>query len=194
MIFECGPEGADLQVCQELTRRLNPAIVVSPATLDNKPKLIRDCGKAAARLFSEGCKRVLIIWDLYPAWREKGVKPCRREDREAIQASLKEAGISPAKVGLICIQEELEAWLLADGRALSEVLSTAAHPVRVRDSKDPKRIGNPKKVLRRLFTQHTGRPYSEQRHPFQIAQTLPDLNRLSRLATFARFSEKLRGN
>ena len=63
--------------------------------------------------------------------------------------------------------------------------------MKVGDSRDPEWVSNPKKVLKRLFSQHTGRPYSEQRHPLRIIQALPDLNRLNRMATFARFSEKL---
>jgi hypothetical protein len=50
--------------------------------LDNKKKLVEDCGPVAKALLSE-CEKVIIVWDLYPAWREKGIKPCRHEDCQA---------------------------------------------------------------------------------------------------------------
>lgn len=75
MIFECGPEGADKKVCEHFARQLEPELEIISITLDNKPKLISECGRAASQLLKDGCDRVLIIWDLYPAWREKKKKP-----------------------------------------------------------------------------------------------------------------------
>jgi hypothetical protein len=53
---------------------------------------------------------------LYLAWRETGIRPYRREDRQAVYLALEKAGVKKAqieaKIGLVCIQEELEAWLL----------------------------------------------------------------------------------
>lgn len=93
MIFECGPAGADKAVCVSLARLLKPDIAIQSVTLDNKPGLIKECGVAAAQLFSDGCRRVVIVWDLYPPWRESGAKPCRREDRMAIDKALRKAGL-----------------------------------------------------------------------------------------------------
>lgn len=185
MIFECGPDGADQQVCVALAQRLVPGISVSAVTLDNKPNLIRECGRAAASLRADRCDPVLIIWDLYPAWRERGIRPCRSEDRTAIHASLTSAGVAAAAVGLVCIQEELEAWLLADGRALSTVLSRPTHAVRITDTKNPDRTSNPKKALDRLFQRRGG--YSDRQHAIQIVRALPDFNRLRRIYSFQRF-------
>jgi hypothetical protein len=38
-IFECGPEGPDVQVCHYLVQMLDPAIEFVPSTLDNNNKL-----------------------------------------------------------------------------------------------------------------------------------------------------------
>jgi len=163
--------------------------------LVKKPYLLQQCGEWTAGLLDKGFDRVLIIWDLYPAWREAGVNPCRREDREVIFGALEKAGVATAQIeaqiGLVCIQEELEAWLIADGRALSAVLSTQVHPVRVRNVRNPEQIKNPKKALMRKFKEHTGRPYSDLFHAIKIVRALPDLNRLNRLETFSRFCRKL---
>ena len=194
-IVECGPQGAETKVIPFLAKQLCPDIEVDVIPLDNKPRLIQQCGEMTAGLLERRFDRVLIIWDLYPAWREARISPCRREDRAAIFTSLEKAGVERAQIEvhirLICIREELEAWLIADGRALSSVLSTKAHPVRVRHVRNPEQMKNPKKALIRKFNEHIGRPYSDRLHAIQIVRELPDLNRLRRLSTFDRFCQKL---
>ena len=192
MNFECGCDGPDQQVC-DLAKRLNPEIKISSVALGNKKLLVRDCGSAAERLLTQGCVRVLIVWDLYPAWREKGQRPCRREDRQAIHGSLARANVDLAKVELICIQAELEAWLIADGRALSLVLSTRAHQVRVRHARNPERTNDPKKDLMRIFQTNRRSKYSAHLHALPIIRALPDFKRLDRVATFVRFRQKIEG-
>ena len=85
-IFECGPQGADKQVCEYLAKQICAGIVPVSRTLDNKPNLLRDAGKVAAELLADGCERVLIVWDLRPAWPDKKDRPCRKTEREAILA------------------------------------------------------------------------------------------------------------
>lgn len=190
MIFECGPQGADKKVCEYLLKRLKPTIQIKSITLDNKPNLVQNCGASAAQLLSKGCDRVIIIWDLYPAWREKGERPCRREDRQAILKSLKTAAVDLSKAHLVCITEELEAWFLADGRALSSVLSRPTHSVTVRDSRKPETAKNPKAQLTKLFKEKTGRPYSDLVHADKIVQAIPDFAKIKRCETFKRFALK----
>lgn len=125
LILECTADGPDKTVCEYLVRMLDPTIEPSSVTLTNKRILIQESGKVAAQLLADGCKRVVIVWDLHPPWRD--TKPCRREDRESILQSLTNAGVNPTNVFLVCIKEELEAWLLADERALITVLSRPAH-------------------------------------------------------------------
>jgi len=74
-IFECGPQGADKQVCEYLAAQIRPGIMPVSRTLDNKANLLKDAGKVAAALLAEGCERVLIVWDLRPAWPDKKHKP-----------------------------------------------------------------------------------------------------------------------
>lgn len=193
MIFECGPAGADKVVCELLAQRLNPEVQISSVTLDNKPKLLADCGQAAAGLFEDGCMRVIIVWDLYPPWREGKAKPCRKEDRQAIAESLKKAKVKSKHVYLVCIKEELEAWLIADGRALSEVLSRPAHPVQVKDVKNAEIVKNSKARLNKLFQQHRGQPYTDRFHAKQLIEALPDLGKIRRCASFFRFAVKATG-
>ena len=158
MIFECGPKGADKKVCEYLAKRIRPDLEIKSETLNDKPNLIAECGTVAAELLEDGYERVVIVWDLYPAWRRE-MKPCRKEDRDGIMDSLTSAGVELDKVALVCIEEELEAWLLADNRAISAVLSKPHRKVNVKRQRNPER-GNPKTRMIRLFHENVGRPVS----------------------------------
>ena len=117
--------------------------------LRGKPVLKRECGEWVKALLERGCSCVLIIWDLLPDWGEYEGKGCRHDDREEIAESLKDAGLNPAdnRIRLICIEKMLEAWLIADERALSAFLSTQAHPVHVPRQKRPEHMPDPKAAL-----------------------------------------------
>jgi hypothetical protein len=92
---------------------------------------------------------------------------------------------------LLCIEEELEAWLLTDGSAISKVLSRRTHQVKISDQKKVERLQNPKKRLNKLFKEHTGRAYIDRQHAIQIAKEI-NLGKLERrCSTFARFVEKV---
>jgi hypothetical protein len=196
-IFECGPEGPDVQVCRQLVRTLDPAIQFISSTLDNKKKLIEACGPVAKALLSE-CEKVIVVWDLYPPWRERGMKPCRHEDRQAIFLSLQAEEVDLNKVFLVCIQEELEAWLLADDRAVAAVLQPLKHPHpvgRITRNSNPDRIRNPKRMLTKIFIRELGpsRRYVDYRHALLIANEITDFRKIRRSASFVRFALKVAG-
>ncbi len=199
LILECGPEGPDLHVCKHLAKRVladgGIEAELSFTTLDNKPKLLQQCGDAAFVLLGQGCERVLIVWDLYPAWREQGQKPCRRADRETIFGVLEAANVDKNRVALICIQEELEAWLLADGDVLTGFLkSINSHVKKVKHHKNPERLGcNPKTALNKLMQESTGRKYEDYVHARKIVARIDDLSRLRKFCPiFLRFEHHLR--
>ncbi len=186
MIFECGPRGADEQVCTHLARRLNPSIQISTVTLSTKPQLISDCGEAARVLLDQGCDRVIVIWDLHPG---HGKEPCRHYDSKEIFAALKRANITSPPAYLVCIEAMLEAWLLADGTALSSLLSRPTHAVNVKGERRPERIRDPKKRLISLFREHWGgRPYIDRQHSIMIAKVLDLAKVRRRCRTFDRFA------
>jgi hypothetical protein len=191
LILECGPDGADLHVCKHLVKLLLPKAEILFATMGDKPNLLKQCGDAASLLLREGCERVAIIWDLYPAWRERGKRPCLHADREDIFRSLDQARVERARVALVCIVEELEAWLLADGRALSIYLSTPIRAVTIDDQKNPERVSNPKGRLTQIMREHKGRKYEDYTDAKKIVEHIVDLSRLRKCKTFKRFEEKL---
>ena len=196
-IFECGPEGPDVQVCRHLVNKLDPTIEFIPSTLDNKKNLVEDCG-AVAKALLDDCKKVIVVWDLYPAWREKGVRPCRHEDRLAIFQSLQAEKVDLNNVFLVCIQEELEAWLLADHRAVTAMLKPLKHPhnvSRISRFSNPDSIRNPKKRLTKIFTQELGprRRYVDYRHAILIAREIEGFTKIRRSDSFQRFALKVAG-
>ena len=192
MIWECGPRGPDQQVCEHIVQSLAPRVRISPATLDNKPNLIADCGRVAKALLDDGCRKVVIVWDLI-SWKVPGRPICLGRDRDEIFRSLRDADVPLNAVHLVCIIRELEAWLLADGRALSSVLSTLAHRTQIADVRRPWREPNPKKRLNRIFQQHSGCSYVDRIHALAIFQAMPDFQKVRRCDTFRRFVEKATG-
>ena len=193
LILECGRGGPDQQVCLHLIHRIAPQVELICMTLSSKPRLIAECGAVAATLLRDGCERVVIVWDLFPAWRKPGQTHCRGNDRTEIFRALSTLGLRSPPVYLVCIEEELEAWLLSDERALSIILSTSAHPVRVPRLSRPETTRNPKARLLKLFQQnHRGR-YNDMFHTIRIVEAMPDLNRIGRCPSFARFVEKVIG-
>jgi hypothetical protein len=197
MIVESGPQGAEVQVLPHLAEQIVPGVEISSVTFRNKPDMIANCGPAVANLLNAGgCDKVLIVWDLYPAWRDDGCRPDCVEDCRAIREALQAAGIADGddRVTMICIREELEAWLIADNRALEAYLSTDAHPVNgIPRKKRPDRVKNPKKELTNIFQQHGKGRYNDLIHAIGIAKELPDHKRIGRSQSYQRFSQKLQG-
>lgn len=193
MVFECGPQGADKQVCEYLAGHLRPGLRIKSRTLDNKDNLLRDAGKVAAQLLKDGCTCVLVIWDLRPAWPDKKDKPCRRDERQALLARLTEAGLpAHAPVYLVCIEQELESWLLANERAIGALLSRPTHVYDVPKVKVPDAVPQPKAAMVKHFDSARGWRYDDKIDALRILRASEvDLPRLRRSASFARFESKL---
>lgn len=190
MIFECGDEGADIDVCRHLARRIRPSIRVEPDPLGNKRNLLNICGESAAQLLSIGCQKVFIIWDLYPSFKRDD-DPCRRNDKELIFESLSDAGVGLDKVELICIEAELETWLLADYKAVRDVLRMWNPKAKTGRLKRTHQLKNPKRTLEHLFETQIGSTYEPHKHAKKIVKAMQNLNRLRRIDSFRRFETKL---
>ena len=196
LILECGPGGPDEQVYSHLVRTLSPKVKLECETMIEKRKLVAGCGKVAAQLLRSGCDRVGIVWDLFPQWRTPAENHCLGQDRDDIFACLDQAGVGPPRVELVCVQEELEAWLLADSRALVPFFSRPAHAAKkMPEFKAPERLSNPKGHLRKLFHKYfgKGRRYNEMVDALRLFQEVPDWERIRRCPSFVRFVERVLG-
>ncbi len=191
-IFECGPQGADKQVCEYLAHKIRPDISPISRTLDNKLRLLQECGPVAAQLLADGCERVLVVWDLRPAWPNKKHKACLHIERLAVLDSLQKAGAANHKVFLVCVEQELESWLLADEKGLEAFLSTPTHVFPIGRTRCPDQVQNPKSVVMNYFQQARHWRYEDRVHVVKVLQASnADLKRLRRSKTFGRFEIKL---
>lgn len=208
MIFECTSDGPDKKVCKDLAERLLPTlernlvIEVVSETKGNKKKLIAEAGTATAILLERGprkpsCDHVVIVWDLYPAWRQDGKKPSLHDDRAQILESLKAEDVDTSKVHLVCIIAELESWLIADHRALNAFMIELKHPHPLGNGAPkvakPEADTNPKKLLKKLFSTERLVEYNPYTHPPLIAKKIMDVSRLERCATFRHFALMVAG-
>ena len=193
LIFECGPQGADKQVCEYLAKAIRPGVALTSKTLDNKENLLRDAGRVAAQMLKDGCNCVLIVWDLRPSWPDKKEKPCRAAERQQILDSLASAGVAlTAPVYLVCIEQELESWVIACDHAIAAYLSTQAHPYQAKQYKKPDRERRPKALMNNHFKDARGWVYEDRADAIRVLKAADlDFKRLRRSPTFVRFETKL---
>lgn len=194
MIFECKKDGPDYRVCCHFAKRVRADIEIREVTLGDKATLVADCGKSADLLLKSGCERVLIIWDLRPAFPNGEKLDCVREC-ELVKDALTAAGVTSPKVYLVAIREELETWLIADKEAVRAYLKTNEHDVDLpKNWKKPENVKQPKAALNNQFQsspRHHCR-YSDMLHALPIARNC-DLARLEKVQSFKRFADKVRG-
>lgn len=187
--------GEDAQVFEHFARRIAPGAAVKTFPQGTKPELIAKAGNVVASLFATGYDKVLIMWDIEPRW---GKLDGEQQDTQDIQVSLSNAGVAAHPcLFLIAIHKELEAWLLADGTALSAVLSRPAHPVSIAHTKNAATVANPKKRLEKLFEQHNvpfgfqpaQGSYQPKLAALRIAERIPaNFGQLGKLASFSAYS------
>jgi hypothetical protein len=161
--------------------------------MGDKAALFRNGMQAAESLLSaDKCEHVFIIWDLHPEWRQDipSAKSC------AVECAEIHGQISPNsanKISLICILKALEAWVLADERALSAYFSRPAHAVNIPRMSRPDRDADPKGHIFTMFKQQ-GRRYTDRLDAVRVIQATKNTSRLRHVPSFARLSEKLVGN
>jgi len=192
ILCEGGLQSEDQQVLKALAQRIVPGAQVEIHPQGNKPELIANCASTTQALLDSGCCRVLIVWDVQPRW---GRPDGAIQDSKDIRQKLGPHGLANHPcVFLVPIKAELEAWLLADGRALSQVLSRPEHRVRIHNTSNVESQANPKKRLENIF-QRYGKPYVPTTHASQIVASLrPNFGVLGKVPSFGQFGAALTAN
>lgn len=179
LILECPRQGTDHQVYEYVISQLCPGIevVVIPSGATNKPGLISKCGGIASNLFeAEHCDTVAIVWDLMPTW---GGAACRKNDIEAITQNLIDNNVNVNNVKLICIEPELEGWLIVDGGALTQYKRDRSHPHRVRSFPGvtlPSQSNDAKKTI----SKYLGWRYNDITEARRIARHITNYDHIAR--------------
>ncbi|OYU30813.1 MAG: hypothetical protein CFE39_11635 [Comamonadaceae bacterium PBBC2] len=190
--------GEDSQVFEHFAQRIVPGASIKTFPQGTKPELFANAGDMAKTLFATGYDKVIVIWDIQPRW---GKPDGEVQDRQDLQPSLVTAGVEAHPcLYLIAIHKELEAWLLADGSALSAVFSRPAHPVTIKDNKNAETEANPKKKLEKLFDtynipfgpQPAQGSYQPKLAAVRIAEKVPaNFGQLGKLKSFRQFGRSL---
>ena len=191
LVLECDTGGPDELVLSCIARRLAPGIEVQAVGLGSKEQVFLKGEETARELVeSSRCDLVLIVWDLKPFWEPAAEKNCKAETREMLNSLANLPAATRRKIRLLCLTWEIETWLIADERAVSEHLSTRAHKVRFR-CKNPLSKTDPKAVLDRECKRYRGNTqrYLAVREAIQIAQCMHDTHRVRRIPSFTRFAD-----
>ena len=175
-IFECQREGPDILVCRQFLGQLNPNVVLDPVPMDSKSGLINRCGPATQALLKTN-EHVVILWDLIPRWKETGKIYKLADEVKKIEDALAAAKVNRKKVSLVCMVQELEAWLLADHNAWGSIIERIKHPHRIGKLKhfsNPDCEIRPKEILEKLFEKELGKGkiYRDHKHALSIAKAV----------------------
>lgn len=192
-VLECHRDGADHKVIEHVARTFRPDLQRVYMCAGNKGLLFERCSRIVEGLFeAERCDHVFVVWDLIPCddeYRHAGKPSCVKE-RQHLLGTLRTE--DQPKTVLLCITQELDSWLLADGAALAAVMSRPTHPLKAfADHKRPEDIANPKAILKQLFDEHTKYDYDDLYHAVKIIAAVQNLAKLDRAPSFKRLREKL---
>ena len=179
LILECPKQGTDHQVYEYVIKKLCPAIevVVVPSGTTNKPGMIAKCGEVAQTLIeAEQCNKVAVLWDLIPTW---GGKACRKEDVEAITNNLNAANVDLTKIKLICIEPELEGWLIVEGTALTKYKTDICHPHPVKKFNGVN-LSAQSNDSKKTISKYLERRYNDISEAIRITKNIDDFDKIAR--------------
>lgn len=198
-VFECSPGGCDIKVFQHILKLINPGFDFTfnfhHAAMKSKKELEKGCGKEVKRLKSIGCEKIFVVWDLIPTWKEDGT-PCRHDDKEKIKKSLAAYALTSNDIIFLCIERELESWLIADEKALKSFFITKNDMKdEITQVKYPDKHHDPKGLLNKYFnTYRRVRSFEPMIHTELLLAKMTDVHNLRRSKSFQRFYFKLTGS
>lgn len=190
LILECQRGGPDQQIYEHLLGELYPSATVETYPQNNKLLLMENAATDCAMALSvDKCDFVFVIWDLSPAHPDRNAKLCMKTEKDLLLNELATKRINLDNVKLICIEYELESFLVADGRGLTKYKQEIARPHPVEDFVDCKKKAqqkNPKEVIWKYVSKAK---YNDTVHALKILKYLNgDYSRIRRRnACFERF-------
>lgn len=146
----------------------------SPFRARSRQDLVANARVYAQEQLARGATHVLFFFD------------ADQPDGEAAWAVVEQKLTGMPFIGFVPVQE-IEAWLMADERALSKVIGTP-DVARVRD---PQSLVKPSLELDALFTRYGAGHYNKGFHPKRIAEAATD-KAWRRLPSYERATQPLR--
>jgi len=193
LILECDRGGTDQQVYEFVAKKICPSAeyLIEPAGT-NKPTMIENCGKVAKILIEKlGCTQVAIIWDLMPRW---GGTPCRNEDKAQIIKNLASQGVSLNQVKLICIEPELESWIITEAKGLTSYKAQLSHPHKIPPFRSQILQESDNKA-KAYISKYLGRRYNDISEAIRIVQHISDFSKFKRKhPSYERFHDFINSN
>jgi hypothetical protein len=65
ILVECGRDGLEVHVCRKMCELFNEQLEVEIepviVPMDNKSRLLEECGTVTRNLFDDGCDRIVIL-------------------------------------------------------------------------------------------------------------------------------------
>jgi len=198
LIVECTIDGVEEKLCPKILQLVSDEtgieIECTVETMVKKPILLREAASVTANLLAEGVDLVVILWDENPPWtpdEDFAQTRCWHHEREHLVSTLVGANIELGKVKLVCIEHEIETWILHDHKLISETMSTS-HKAKIKKISDPLAIDSPKRFLIQL--------YKKNKFHFNVAQAasgfaknLGDLTHFKKCDTFRYFVQSVLG-
>ena len=158
-----------LQLCTTLQ-------IIGTIPLGERNKVLNSSSEDIRKLIELGCDSVFVIWDRMPKW--SGSDKC--EDHiNILTRNLTAAGIEIGRIKMCCIDEEMESWMIVDGRGVTDYFRNKINVQvpKFEDNKKPAEQAHPKN---RIWN-HVGRKkYNPYLDNFGIIKCLPNFDLASR--------------
>lgn len=160
----------------------------------SKRQILEKAADHVTSLRNLGCARVILIWDNCPPWSLKTAELDQEQFLWAVWTwrRIKNANLPTAGIDLICTRQELEAWILTDGAAITRVLKSIRDKagMKVKDAGFPERVHKPKVVLQSHWYEHFQRaPYGTE---YAALVRECNLAKVRGAPSFQRFEDKVR--
>lgn len=184
-VLECTPKGPEQQVFEAFVRRLQAegeidAVECVYRCMVNKALLFVGAAEAVSNLLQEdSCDHVFVIWDARPPWEPVATAIDCAAEYADMQAKLTAAGLPLARISSVCIQYEIETWLISDAKAFFEF----PHAKKIPASRKPMLQASPKDAASKMKEEIGLGRYLD----FNDAKILADHVRFRELAKIASF-------
>lgn len=177
-VLECSPGGPDAIVYPFVANKICPALQIEkPETLKDKKTLLQEAPLVAKTLLETGCQKVFVIWDKKPRWKDDAGN-CNT-DKSTIEEGLANLQVSLNDIYLVCIDEMLESWMIADGDGVTNwINSKTTHKIKAFGDHKKSEQSAPKERIKAYLKDNFGKwQYNDYDDNFDIVKQLSNFTK-----------------